>query len=439
MTGNIAANEKLVEVKTKATRVFFIGPTGFEMSRVSEKVPIGSVVFAQTYPQWSYWIAEDNRLVQCDEESASKYLAKRLLSYIIEFDILPKNVFLRKIKKKFAEFDLELRTDNKFDQYNVFRYILRLEEHEVPGTIVGFAGGFKRKSTSSKWWIETDPSGRASCRECGQKITKGSKRFARRYWESTMKKHIKCITKRDIGKTKIESISGFHSLEEDEKKWLRRTFTMKDKTWKSALSMPNIELNSLDYPALLQIQGKLLERMDCGIGNVDELILKNIRKELPSTELAEYRHINMPFPEMRKRIIDIAIKAAEKQLANNGTTIFFYLEKWTYYPELVKLIPQVLDLRKKEMKTVVLSKTKDRIDLRPLWWTHYGYSILRLGHRHAGASAKTIDRILKLFDNIDVKIEIEEDIDIKIPTKMSEAMMNYVLYSGTGKKKYNAE
>ena len=146
----------------------------------------------------------------------------------------------------------------------------------------------------------------------------------------------------------------------------------------------------------------------------------------------------MRFTKMRKRIIDIAIDAAEKQLANNGTTIFFYLDKWTYNPKLVKLIPQVLELRKKEMKTVVRSRKKDRIDLRPLWWTHYGYSILRLAHSHAGASAKTIDSILKLFDDIDVKIEIEEDTDIKIPTKMSEAMMNYVLYIGTGKKKFKA-
>ncbi|MHA2027369.1 MAG: hypothetical protein ACXACG_15400 [Candidatus Thorarchaeota archaeon] len=441
-------DEVFIEVDVDEKQVFYVGPHSFDILRSPKEVPIGSVVFSRGhievnnrfFPHWQFWIAKETGLVRYDKEGASDFITKQLRRYIIENDELPENIDFMKIStRRFAEFHLKMSLpDDNFARDLIFKFILKMHEKDIPGTIDSFVGGFDKKGGYAKWWIETDPSGRAKCRECREKIPKGSKRFRRDedfYMADDatiqLKKHIRCITKRDIGKANVEEIGGFSTLEEEDKNFLRIKFTHKERSWRRALSMSDTDFKSLGSGSVLSIQGGLLERMDFGIGNVDENILSDIRNVLVGKDI--------PFSDKREIIFDIAIDAVKKQLGKKGITVFLDVEKWLPYAELASLIPKVFNLRKKEMKKCVLNKTDRNIDLTPLWLTHYGYSILSIKHRHAGASEKTIGGILKLFDEVGIKIQVKENAQTIIPVNVSEDMMNYILFIGTGKKKFKRE
>jgi hypothetical protein len=91
------------------------------------------------------------------------------------------------------------------------------------------------------------------------------------------------------------------------------------------------------------------------------------------------------------------------QLENKGSTHFFDIEKMSTTGASV-LIPYILERRKEEIEETVLAIKKEKVYLRPLWKTGYGFEILKkLGMR------ETTDRLglrtlQEMFRSLDMNL-----------------------------------
>ncbi len=124
------------------------------------------------------------------------------------------------------------------------------------------------------------------------------------------------------------------------------------------------------------------------------------------------------------------------QIDNNESTIGLKIEGMMDSGDLVARMPRVLELRQEEIERVSVGKAIKYVNLKPLWLTAYGNSVLtaiqKFGVRCTPEELETVERMLK---QIEIDIDIKRSIEIELPRKIPELMREYIFKLSVYNKK----
>ena len=99
-------------------------------------------------------------------------------------------------------------------------------------------------------------------------------------------------------------------------------------------------------------------------------------------------------------------------------------------------MPRVLELRQEEMERVSVGKATKYVNLKPLWLTAYGNSVLtaiqKFGLKCTTEELGTVERMLK---QIEIDIDIKRPMEIELPRNISEPMREYIFKLSAYNKK----
>ncbi|GAG99841.1 unnamed protein product, partial [marine sediment metagenome] len=109
------------------------------------------------------------------------------------------------------------------------------------------------------------------------------------------------------------------------------------------------------------------------------------------------------------------ISLLRKQLENEGSTLFFDIDKLATTPGSV-LVPLIVSRREKELKDIILYHYDGRVNLMPMWLTGFGFNILQAFGCRREEQRAAIPRILERSSN---------DIGIEIPLKKTQSQKKF--------------
>ncbi len=115
----------------------------------------------------------------------------------------------------------------------------------------------------------------------------------------------------------------------------------------------------------------------------------------------------MPYPEARNAIYDRVLDLLQNQLENDGPTLFLDIENMKK-TRASKLIPVIIELRKREIESTVVQIKGSRIFLRPLWLTHYGFTILHAMGMGLTTDSEGLERIERSFSKLDLTLKLKK-------------------------------
>lgn len=138
----------------------------------------------------------------------------------------------------------------------------------------------------------------------------------------------------------------------------------------------------------------------------------------------------------RKRELENLKTIVLHQIDKGGTTIGLNIERMALESgEFARRVPQVTELRTKELERVKFLKLANQIDLKPLWLTEYGHQILTTLGYGTTCSKYKFGEVRKAFGVIGHKFRTTKKRDIKFPTEMSDGLREYIWHVAD----YNAE
>jgi len=123
--------------------------------------------------------------------------------------------------------------------------------------------------------------------------------------------------------------------------------------------------------------------------------------------LIETTESDMSYSEARSAIYDRTLDLLEDQLTNNGPTLFLDVERMKN-TRASKLIPQIIELREKEIENTTLQIKGSRIFLRPLWLTHYGLTILKAMNMGLTTDSEGLNRIQSSLAELDLLVQTKK-------------------------------
>ena len=115
----------------------------------------------------------------------------------------------------------------------------------------------------------------------------------------------------------------------------------------------------------------------------------------------------MSFEEARQAIFNTSVNLMEKQLHQDGPTLFLDVENMRE-TSASKLIPLIVEKRKQEVENTVLLIKGSKVFLRPLWLTHYGFKILSASNMGLTTDLEGLESLRKSFDEIDMELATEK-------------------------------
>lgn len=121
----------------------------------------------------------------------------------------------------------------------------------------------------------------------------------------------------------------------------------------------------------------------------------------------------MSFDEAKQAVFDATVNLVQKQLEGSGPALFFDVEGMKK-TSASKLIPLVVDRRQEEIENLRLPVKGSKVDLRPLWLTHYGFNILDAADMRFTTDLDGLSNLQLRFQ------EIGLDLAIKKVTSFSE-------------------
>jgi len=130
-------------------------------------------------------------------------------------------------------------------------------------------------------------------------------------------------------------------------------------------------------------------------------------------KLLELTEAGMSFEEARQVVFDRAVQLIEMQLNVDGPTLFLDIEKMRM-TSASKLIPLIVEQRKRELENSTILVKGSKVFLRPLWLTHYGFKIMLAIGMGLTTDLEGLERLRKSFDELDLelatqKVSITED------------------------------
>ena len=109
------------------------------------------------------------------------------------------------------------------------------------------------------------------------------------------------------------------------------------------------------------------------------------------------------------------ISLLRKQLENEGSTLFFDIDKLATTPGSV-LVPLIVSQREKELKDIILYQYDGYVNLMPMWLTGFGFNILQASGCRREEEKTAIPQILERSSN---------DIGIEIPLKKTQSIKKF--------------
>ncbi len=163
---------------------YWINPETFRMPRVKGRVPLGVVVVVKSreeedgrsFVQTQYSVATSEGLQGLEgKREASEKLAEQMLAYMQRTGSYPPGTHIKKAHKN-GNVDLSYAPGD----YDTFT--LRLSPALVgqdPILLLDSLTEFVEQASPQvkPWRVETAPSGRSTCRSCGEKIARGELRL----------------------------------------------------------------------------------------------------------------------------------------------------------------------------------------------------------------------------------------------------------------------
>ncbi|MBD3158469.1 MAG: leucine-rich repeat protein [Candidatus Lokiarchaeota archaeon] len=124
------------------------------------------------------------------------------------------------------------------------------------------------------------------------------------------------------------------------------------------------------------------------------------------------------------------IQAFCEQVENNGTTIGLDIENFgSKNSEISRIIPRIVKLRRREMLSsgVIAYPNHNKIDLRHLWLTAYGCSILSRRSIGIYCTESEFKCVSEAVENTGFEVRIAYDeSELSTPTEMSRLMKQYI-------------
>ena len=138
---------------------------------------------------------------------------------------------------------------------------------------------------------------------------------------------------------------------------------------------------------------------------------------------------------LKSELADKLIARLESHLKKRRSTHFLEIERLEREPTHLRFIPDIVKYREAEFKSVTLiqDKTTGNMDLRPLWLTARGFSILSktgLGHVTTQTEFQEVSEVLRSL-GVQLKIKIGKINQAKLPktwTRMSKTQKKFILY-----------
>ncbi|MGY5874881.1 MAG: hypothetical protein RTU30_03970 [Candidatus Thorarchaeota archaeon] len=115
------------------------------------------------------------------------------------------------------------------------------------------------------------------------------------------------------------------------------------------------------------------------------------------------------------------------QINRKGTTI--EVDVVSSRPEIIRLVPRILDLRKHEIESVCLPISEQGVNLRPLWLTAYGLQslqALQVKVLFVDLRNPTFCDIDTVFSDLGYPLQTGDEDRVPV-TKMSDSMQNFIL------------
>jgi hypothetical protein len=137
----------------------------------------------------------------------------------------------------------------------------------------------------------------------------------------------------------------------------------------------------------------------------------------------------LDYEEVREKFHDLIIDSLFTQFNQNGCTHFFDTHAMSITKASI-LIPKLLSRRSKEMERITLQIKKNKINLRPLWLTSYGFKILSILGMSTSTNMKGFQKVRKGLKRLGFSINLERNIEDTTSVGdviMSHRMMWYIL------------
>ncbi len=133
------------------------------------------------------------------------------------------------------------------------------------------------------------------------------------------------------------------------------------------------------------------------------------------------------FYPLQQSIYDRAIELVEQQLQQGGSTLFFDAHRMTH-TRASKLVPLLVSARELELQDISVHVGGNRVNLFPLWMTHYGSELLGALNFGLTTDMKGLALIRTNIEQLGYELDVMEvalDGPV-VPERFSKGLLDYV-------------
>ncbi|MBN2230113.1 MAG: hypothetical protein JW779_11045 [Candidatus Thorarchaeota archaeon] len=137
---------------------------------------------------------------------------------------------------------------------------------------------------------------------------------------------------------------------------------------------------------------------------------------------------SVSFEEARHMIFDNAVELLDEQIENNGPTLFLDIEHLKR-TRASKLIPHIVERRKREIEEITIQMKGSKVFLHPLLLTYYGYSIMKATGSGLITDSNGFNIIKNAFRELDIEIITKKVVSVNRSYLgiASKSMYNHVV------------
>ncbi|MHA2424115.1 MAG: hypothetical protein ACXAEF_04970 [Candidatus Thorarchaeota archaeon] len=200
--------------------------------------------------------------------------------------------------------------------------------------------------------------------------------------------------------------------------WQRYSDIYNDIGWESLQFNSLFVLEKLDERCWFRAQKGFLEGMGLselsGFDGDPSKILRNLED-------------TSDFQSVRSSVYDVTIELLEEQLSVDGPTLFLDIGKMAG-TRASKLIPLISTLRDMEIENAVVHIGGNKVNLLPLWLTHWGYEILKVLRFGLTTDLEGFELLQKNFRKIgyEVKSDSIDPHEMDDPKNISKGLVDYI-------------
>ncbi|MFX1273352.1 MAG: hypothetical protein ACFFAX_16865, partial [Promethearchaeota archaeon] len=112
-----------------------------------------------------------------------------------------------------------------------------------------------------------------------------------------------------------------------------------------------------------------------------------------------------------------------------GSTLFFDVDVLsTLGGSEGVLTKHILDRRREEIEDTVLLKKAERVELLPLWHTHYGFNLLRSLGYNANCTQSEFSELMRRLSELDLEVKVTKDTsEVKTGCQIPEVHRRLIL------------